>query len=143
MTQAFASEVTIARSPEDVWTALTDWEQAHQWMKGVESTIGNGATTVGTVLTFRARGKDRQTTIAAVEPERSVVLRSVQGSVTADYVYEVEPIDADRARVSLVAECNTAGPVWKLLGPLLRFAMRRTDGNQLEALKELLEKGRP
>lgn len=140
MTQVFASEVTIARPPEDVWTALTDWEQAHRWMK-VDSIAGDGETTVGTVLTFRARGKDRLATIAAVEPERSVMLRSVQGRVTADYTYEVEPIDADHARVLLVAECSTTGPVWKLLSPLLRSAIRRTDGKQLEALKEHVEEG--
>ncbi len=41
-------------------------------------------------------------------------------------------------RLRLVADCEIRGPL-KLLGPLLRAAIRRTDGGQLRDLKELLQ----
>jgi len=51
--------------------------------------------------------------------------------VTADYVYECEP-EGGGTRVSLVAGCRMTGPV-KLLGPVIRSAIRKADGGQLDA----------
>jgi hypothetical protein len=66
-----------------------------------------------------------------VEPGRSITLRSQQGGVVADYVYACAP-DGAGTRVSLVADCRMAGPV-RLLGPVIRYAIRRADGDQLAA----------
>lgn len=53
-----------------------------------------------------------------------------QLGVTADYVYECEP-EGGGTRVSLVADCRMTGPV-KLLGPVIRSAIRKADGKQLD-----------
>ncbi len=140
MAQAFAVTTTIDRPAVQVWDALVDWPNAARWMRGIESMTAHGPTEAGTELVFRARGKDRPSVITAAEAGRSVSLRSVQGGVTADYHYRVEPIDDARTVVHLTAECSTRG-WWSALGPLLRLMMKRTDSGQLEALKDTVESG--
>ncbi|SDU84984.1 SRPBCC family protein [Jiangella alkaliphila] len=106
-------------------------------MPGVDAVRPGGETEVGTTLTVHARGKDRTSTIVALEPGRAVTLRSVQGGVTADYRYTCEPA-ATGTTVSLVADVRTAG-LWRLLGPLIRSAIRRADAGQLDAFKRAVE----
>ena len=100
----------------------------------------DGDTAEGTHIRFRTRGADRDSLIASCEPGRSIVLRSQQGGVTADYVYSLEPVGETATRVTLVAECNFSGLHYRLLAPLIRFAIRGTDGGQIADLKRLMER---
>ena len=93
MSQAFAVEEIIGHPAPRVWAALTDWPNAHQWMPGIDTITADGETAEGTRLTFRARGKDRSSAIVRCVDGQSLVLRSVQGGVTADYTYEVHGHD--------------------------------------------------
>ena len=138
MTQAFAVSEQIDRPVEEVWTRLTDWSSAPEWMPGVEAMEADGPTTVGTTMTFWARGKERPSEITAVMPGRSVTLSSSQGNVTADYTYTCEPV-GDGTRVSLIADCSTKGFLLALVGPLLRLVVRRTDSGQISAFKRVVE----
>jgi carbon monoxide dehydrogenase subunit G len=131
MTEIFTAESTIARPVEAVWARLTDWDRAPQWMAGVDALRADGPTAIGTTLTFTARGRQRTSRIAALDPGRSITLRSIQGGVTADYAYACVP-HGDGTRVSLVADCRMTGPV-RLLAPAIRSAIRRADSGQLEA----------
>lgn len=139
MSQAFDVEATIDRPIDVVWSALTDWDNAHRWMSGIDSLAAEGGLEPGTKLTFRARGKDRHSEIVQVEPGRSITLRSVQGGVTADYRYQLTPEGDSATTARLVAECRTSGLPWSLIGPLLRIVVRRTDGGQMNALKPFAE----
>lgn len=139
---ALSTRETIGARPDEVWAALTDWDNAPEWMPGIDSMTAEGDLARGTQITFRARGRDRRSTIAGVEPGRSLLLRSEQGGVTADYSYELNGTDDDRTEVSLVATCRTRGPIWSAAAPLLRIAMRRADRSQLVRLKALVETGR-
>lgn len=130
MTEAFRAATTIDRPVEEVWARLVDWDEAARWMSGVEGLRAQGPTAVGTKLIFSTRGKQRSSQIAALDPGRSITLRSTQGGVTADYVYLCVP-DNGGTRVSLVTDCRMTGPVW-LLGPVIRSAIRKADG-QLDA----------
>jgi hypothetical protein len=56
-------------------------------MSGVDALRAQGPTEIDTTLIFTTRGKERTGQIAALNPGRSITLRSVQGGVTADYVY--------------------------------------------------------
>jgi carbon monoxide dehydrogenase subunit G len=138
MTHAFTRSRTIDRPAEEVWRELTDWEQAAGWL-GVDSITADGPTAAGTVLTFVTRGKVHTSALTAVEPGRSVTLRSVQGGVTADYTYAVEPA-GDRSRVTVDADVRTRG-AWTLVAPLIRLAIRRTDAGQLDRLDHRLTAG--
>ncbi|MET0998187.1 MAG: SRPBCC family protein [Marmoricola sp.] len=131
MTQAFAVQTTIEQPVAEVWERLVDWDTAARWMPGVDALHTEGPTAAGTVMVFTARGKERRGQIAALDPGRSITLRSTQGGVTADYAYECVP-EGRATRVSLVADCSTTGAM-RLLGPLIRFAIRRADSGQLES----------
>ena len=130
MTRAFTATREIDLPVEQVWARLTDWDRAAGWL-GVDSIRTDGPTAVGTSLRFTTRGKERTSEIAALDPGRSITLRSRQGGVTADYTYRVEPAAAG-SRVTLVAEVVTRG-AWGLAGPMIRAAIRRTDSAQLDA----------
>jgi carbon monoxide dehydrogenase subunit G len=132
VTTAFTASATIDRPPAEVWARLTDWPAAPAWMSGVDS-----IRVTGTELTFRSRGRDRTGRLEVVDPGRTVVVHSVQGGVTAAFTYVCEP-EGDRTRVTLTADCR-AGGVWRPFGGLLRLAIRRTDGGQIDALKREIE----
>lgn len=140
MSEAFRASEIIDRPVEDVWIALTDWTNAHRWMPGVESLLAEGDIAVGTKLTFRARGKDRPSQIVKLESGTSLTLQSVQGGVTADYTYSLRSRGDEATDATLVAECETEGILWTALSPVIRFAVRRTDSRQLEALKAMIER---
>lgn len=140
MTRAFEVETTIDRPVGRVWRELTDWERAPRWMPGVQAIRSDAGTAVGATISFTSRRKVRTGAITAVEPERSVTLDSVQGGVTARYVYRLEPA-GDRTRAVLTADVDATGFPWALLGPLIRAAVRRADAGQLGALRAVVESG--
>ena len=140
MTRTLAVEEEIQKPASEVWKGLTDWENANRWMPGVEGMAADGETAEGTKLVFRARGKERSSTIVHCDAGTSIVLRSRQGGVTADYRYEVHDIDGRSARVTLVADCHVTG-LWRIVSPLLRIAIRSTDGKQLRLFKSMIEGG--
>ena len=142
MARAFTAETTIAKPAPDVWHALTDWSNAHRWMAGVDWLRAEGETAQGTRVTFRARDHDRTSTITACEPERSLVLHSEHGAVSADYEYSLEHLGDSTTRVTLTADCHMRGSPWRILAPLIRMAIRKSDGGQLEALKQFIENQR-
>lgn len=131
MTTAFTARTTVGHPVGAVWERLVDWDTADRWMPGVDAVRAQGPLAVGSTIAFTARGKERVATVAALEPGRRVTLRSVQGGVTADYTYECVAHDGG-TRVDLVADCSMRGPV-RLLGPVIRYAVRRADGSQLAA----------
>ncbi len=137
MTRAFEVETTIDRPVGQVWRELTDWERGPRWMSGVREMRSDSGTAVGATISFESRGRTRTSAITAVEPERSVTLDSVQGRVTARYVYRLEP-DGERTRAVLTADVDAAGP-WALLGPLIRTAVRRANAGQLDSLRTAVE----
>ncbi len=139
MATAFEVGARIDRSPAEVWAVLTDWERAPEWMDGIESMGSDGGLAEGAQLTFVARGKERTSVIAALDPESSLTLRSTQGGVVADYRYDLTA-DGDGTAMKLTADCSTSG-VWVVFGPLLRRLVRRADSGQLEALKTVVEDG--
>ena len=139
MTQTISATETISRPPEHVWAVLTDWPGAVRWMNGIESMSIDGETVEGALIRFHTRGKDRDSVIARCDPGREIVLRSQQGGVSADYTYSLEPVGESSTRISLEAECHFSGLRYRLLGPLIRFAIRRTDGGQIAALKRVVE----
>ena len=139
MKTAFTDEQSIAAPADAVWTRLTDWSGAPNWMPGVESMRADGPLAVGTVLRFVARGKERTSTITALDPGHRLTMRSAVGGVTADYAYAIESsTDAAGSRVRLDAAVATRGLV-SLFAPMIRGAIAREDGVQLAHLKAWVE----
>lgn len=140
MSRGFTASETIAAPPEQVWKRLTDWSQAMAWMKGIDSLAvdGDGAFGAGSTLVFQARGKEHRSTVVGWDPPSQLSLESVQGGVTAVYTYTVVA-EGDGARLTLEAACHTTGWLWGLVGPLIAYAMEKTDAPQVAKLKALVE----
>jgi len=130
MSRAFAATQYIDRPAAQVWRVLTDWTRAADWMPGVDDARGEA----GTTITFVARGKERTSEITAIREGESITLTSVQGPVRADYTYTLTP----GTTVTLEADVTVRGAL-KILAPVLRAVIRRTDGRQLDALKRVVE----
>ncbi len=92
---------------------------------------------VGMKLRFTARGSERTTKVTAWEPPHRLGLTSVQGGVTATYIYALTA-DGNATAVTLKAACEATG-FWTLLHPLIVFMMKRSDSNQLPLRKAALE----
>jgi len=136
MTTAFSDSTHIDASPAQVWAALTDWDRAGQWMPGVTGMRLDGPLAVGSVLHFVARGKDRTSTVTALDAGRSITLSSTVAGVHADYRYDIVP-DGSGTRVDLVADVRTSGPM-KLLGRTIRSSIAKEDGVQLTRFAAML-----
>ena len=140
MAHTLSVEEKIQLPASEVWERLTDWENSHKWMPGVEEMVADGETAAGTKLVFRARGSERSSTVVHCDAGTSIVLRSTQGGVTADYRYEVHDINGRSTRVTLVADCHVTG-LWRIVSPLLRIAIRLADSKQLRRFREMIEGG--
>lgn len=93
---------------------------------------------VGTRLAFRARGKERESRVTALDAGKRIALTSTQGGVTATYTYGLAPA-GDGTEVTLEAVCDATG-AWKLLHPIIVLAMRKSDSSQLANLKTAMER---
>ena len=125
---------------DEVWDHLTDFRNAKEWMTGVDGLTqeGSGPLEVGTRLRFRSRGKERSSHVSALVPGRRIALTSAQGGITATYTYSLEP-SGDGTEATLDATCEASG-IWRLLHPLIVFAMRKSDSAHLANLKSAMER---
>jgi carbon monoxide dehydrogenase subunit G len=126
-------------APVLAWKHLIDWRNAAQWLPGVETIQSAEAPAVGSRIVFVARGKERSSTITALEPGRAVTLESTQGGVTATYRYTIEPSDPAGAVLRLRIECDVRGPL-RLIAPVIRSAIRKTDGAQPSRFRAWVER---
>lgn len=139
MERGFSTRVTIKRPREEVWNYLTDFAHAAEWMKGVDSMnqTSDGPLGVGTRFVFRARGADHVTEVTAYEPLQQISLTSTQGGITATYDYLLKDIGEDTELI-LNARCEASG-LWRLVHPLVVYAMKRSDAPQVQNVKAALE----
>ena len=70
MSNGFQSSEHIRRPVEEVWAVLTDWKQAPLWMNGIDEMRGPDPPSAaeGATVHFRARGAERESTVAAWSP---------------------------------------------------------------------------
>lgn len=140
MSRAFEVSQLIRAEAPVVWAVLTDWSRAGEWMPDVTEMTADGPVRVGTALTYRAGGKARASTVAAVDDGRVLVLRSVVSAVTADYRYTLTTRNGGTL-VTLHADVRTAGPM-RLISPVIRRAIAKADSVQLERLDRAVLAGR-
>lgn len=137
---AFRVAVHIDRPAEEVWAELTDWSAASRWMvSGELRPLGDAQVGEGSRLAFESRGKTHESEVVAWEPPKRLALQSTQSGMTALYEYRCEPGASGGSDVTLDARCWGNGLVWKLLAPLIGYAMQRADSGQLTKLKTLIE----
>jgi len=139
MSKGFTVTQNIPHPPAKVWSYLTDFSNAPQWMPGVQhmEQTSSGPLVWGSILTFKARGRDYLTKVISYEQERNIALTSTQGGVTATYTYELTP-NGKGTLMTLNAVCEAKGFVWSLLHPFINYAMKKTDSSQLANIKKAM-----
>ena len=140
MPNGFSVTERIDHSPAEVWAYLTNFHNAKDWMKGVEAMTQKteGPMEIGTRFSFKARGKERETRVTALEPGKRIALTSTQGGVTAVYTYSLAP-DGTGTEIKLEAVCEATG-FWKLLHPMIAIAMKHSDSSQLADLRAAMNR---
>ncbi|MEU4220516.1 SRPBCC family protein [Actinoplanes sp. NPDC026623] len=133
----------VDRSAEDVFAYATDPTLFHEWQQGVVDGRMEGAPKVGArcMTTLRIGGADRASSseVAHFDPPRTWGVRGLDGPIRAVVDVTVEPVAADRSRLTINVDFEGHG-VGKLLVPLLvRPQARKEMPNNLAALKQRLE----
>lgn len=134
---AFERSTSIARPIDDVWDLVTDWSRAAEWWPRVLEVTGPPTVEPGDTLTFSYQGKPASATIDVADRPRRLVLRRVNGPVSATFDYQLEPDSGSTTvelRVGLASE-----QALRVVAPLLRRALARTDRDQLDLLKRIAE----
>ena len=130
---------------QDVFAYVTDPARFPEWQAGVVSGhMDDGATGVGAqcVTVRRIGGAERASTshLVHVDPPRTWGVRGVDGPIRAAVDVTVEPIGADRSRISIAVDFAGHG-IGKLLVPLVvRREARKEMPLNLARLKERLER---
>jgi carbon monoxide dehydrogenase subunit G len=125
--------IEIARTPEDVFSYLTDVSNLPAWQAGVRSaTLHDGRIEESRSLL----GREFETTVEIVEQEepRLFTLRALDGPVDLTVRHELEPADGG-TRMTVTAEGEVPGFA---AGLLVRAAEKQLRKDFVR-LKEILE----
>jgi carbon monoxide dehydrogenase subunit G len=125
--------IEIARTPEDVFSYLTDVSNLPTWQTGVKSaTLRDGRIEESRSLL----GRELDTTLEVVEQEEPCLftLRAVDSPVPFTVRHELEPADGG-TRLTVTAEGDVPGFA---AGLLVRGAERQLR-KDFERLKQILE----
>lgn len=134
---ALERSISISRPIDEVWTLMTDWSQAGEWWPHVLEVEGPHPVRAGDMLTFSYQGTLASATVDVADEPRRLVIRRVNGSVAATFDYRLES-GTNATTVSLHASL-VAEHALRLVAPLLRRALARTDRAQLDLLSQLAE----
>ena len=137
----------IARSPEDVFSYLSQLERHGEWQTQIVQVkdISDGPVAVGTRATDRRKmpGGERDMTyeITAYDPPRSVSFHGTNGPIRVAGTVTVEPLE-DGARSKVTLQFNLEGHgIGKLIAPLANWDAKRQIPKDQQRLKERLEAG--
>jgi len=125
--------IEIARTPEDVFSYLTDVSNLPAWQAGVRSATQHD----GRIEESRSLlGRDFDTTLEIVDQEepRLFTLRALDGPVPFTVRHELEPT-SDGTRLTVIA----AGDVPGFAAGLLARAAEKQLRKDFVRLKEILE----
>jgi carbon monoxide dehydrogenase subunit G len=143
MLRAVRAEVTveIERSPEDVFSYLTDVSNLPHWQAGVQSAELDGEPRRGARIreSRRLLGRELHTMLAIedYEPPRLFTLRALDSPVPFTVRHELEP-SAGGTRLTVVGEGETGLLPGFATGLIARRAERQFH-QDFERLKTLLE----
>jgi carbon monoxide dehydrogenase subunit G len=144
---AIVESIEIARSPEEVFSYVTDFSHFHEWQAGVVSAHleGGAPLAVGSkaAVTRRVGRRElaRTEEVTELDPPRSWTVRGRGGPLTATARGTIEPLAAgERSRVTVALEFEGRG-IGSLLVPLLvRPKARKELPSNQERLKAVLER---
>ena len=136
-------ETVIHRSRSDVAGFAMDAGNDPVWIGGItqsrtltEQPMGKG-TQVERVAKFLGRRIEYVNEVVEYNPESELLMRSIKGPFPMTVRYQFE--DADEGTLARIQVSGNAGGFYKLAGPVLAQAVRRSVRGDLRRLKRLLE----
>jgi len=125
--------IEIARTPEDVFSYLTDVSNLPDWQTGVKSATERDGRIEESRSLF---GKEIDTTLEIIEEEapRLFTLRTLEGPLRLTVRHELEPAD-EGTRMTVTAEGDVPG----FAAGLLARGAERQFRKDFERLKQILE----
>jgi len=136
----------VDRSAEDVFAYATDPTRFHEWQQGVVDgrmdQPGTPAVGARCLTTRRIGGANRSSTseVTHINPPTAWGVRGVDGPIRAIVDLTVEPLTAERSRLTIAVDFEGHG-IGKLLVPLVvRREARKEMPANLAALKQGLER---
>ncbi len=152
MSQAIRSwaSVIVDKPIGEVWAFVSDVRNMDRWVRGASDTqapsggaMGAGSAFTGK-YTYRGRTFDVNYRISDYEPESRFGTESTEGPFQYSGVVTLESADG-ATRVTNTLEAGSDGAatslMFKLMGPLLRWGMRRQIAKELGAMKRVIERG--
>lgn len=134
-----SATTTIARSPHDVYTFVSNPGNDVRWRTGVTDSglISDPPLQVGSEG-FATAGKQTSLwRVTAITPGSSVDWELTDGPFAGTGGYRLETIDG-RTRFTLVADVSPRGPL-RLLGPIFARLGRKQNQTDVEKLRSILE----
>jgi carbon monoxide dehydrogenase subunit G len=140
-----AVSIEVERPADKVFAYATDPTKFHTWQAGVVSGSMNskGAPAVGDHCrtTRRIGGTERPSTseLVRLDPPRTWSVHGIDGPIRAQVDVKVEPLAAERARITISVDFEGHG-IGKLLVPLLvRRQARAEMPENIARLKQRIE----
>lgn len=144
---SIVADVSIARSPEEVFSYVTDPARFSEWMDGVTYSriLGDEPPVIGSRLFMTRRVGTFEMTAASeitrFDPPRHWAMRGLDGPVRADVCIEVEPLnDGPDAHVTIRIGLRTHG-MGNTIIPMATRQISREMPKNCQNLKRLLENG--
>ena len=134
-----SATTTIGRSPRDVWEYLSDVTNDVNWRTGI---VDSGLRSEGPVgldsVGYAGTGKfETVYRVTTWEPYERVDWEFIEGPLAGRGGYRLEPVDGG-TRFTLVGDVQPSGAM-RLMGPAFGWMGRRQNGNDVEALRGILE----
>lgn len=144
----FSFDMDIARSPEEVFSVVTDLTRLPEWQPRLvevehllEGPLQPGSR-LREVREVRGKRLEQIVEVAALEPPRRFGLRVVEGPLPVDGDVTFSPTDDGGTRLHMHAYGRARGAM-RLLEPLLTLGLKREFRGQYRRLKGLVEAGAP
>lgn len=135
----------VERPADEVFAYATDPTKFHAWQEGVTSGSmeSRGAPAVGDHCrtTRRIGGAERPSTseLVRLDPPRAWSVHGIDGPIRAQVDVDVEPLGADRARITISVDFDGHG-IGRLLVPLVvRRQARAEMPKNIARLKQRIE----
>jgi uncharacterized membrane protein len=137
-------EVAIDRPRPEVARYATDWRNDAEWIGALsEASLVTGppfgvGSRVARVASFLGRRIEYVNEVVRHEPDERLVMRSVKAPFPMTVTYEFE--DADGGTLMRIRAEGDASGFYRLAGPVLSRAVKRSIAGDLARLKQALER---
>jgi len=146
MSVDITAEVAIRRPLEHVTAYMIDPAHDPQWIGGVREArmetsppLAVGSR-VARIASFLGRRVEYVNEVTELDPERVLDMRSVKAPFPMRVTYSFEPADGGAATIVRDRVRGAPGGFFKLFGPVLGPLVKRSVQQDLERLRDLLER---